>query len=99
MAKPMLAFTAPVLSTKLSAALGQRSHVQQVYLTGIFPSRTAYIRAIRETLAGIVEPPLRDRVDDGCDSDEPEGTFYVTAKDVVTVGGARVELVELLAKL
>lgn len=99
MAKQAYAFTAPVLSTKLSGALGQRPHVQQVYLTGIFTSRTAFLKAIREDLGGVVEAPLRDRISDPIASDEPVGTFYVVPKDVITVGGDRVELADLLAKL
>lgn len=97
-------FSAPVLSNKLSKALGQRSHVQQVYLMGVFPSRTAYLRAIKNDLLHVLDAvPSPDRVSDrdltpDHENDEP-GSFFVEPKDSVTVGPGQIPLPALIARL
>jgi len=97
---PKLAtYSTPILSNKLSAALGQRRHVQQVYLSGTFPSRAAFVRAAKEQLAGVLEEGLPTSRIASTDArgDEAAATLFITPKDTVTVGTERVRASDLLA--
>jgi len=93
-------YSTPILSRKLSAALGQRSHVQQVYLSGIFPSRAAFVRAARAELGRALEgalPASRIATIEVNDV-EPDAVadLFVTPKDVFTVGSDSRRLADLL---
>lgn len=100
---PKLAtYSTPILSNALSRALGQRSHVQQVYLSGSFPSRAAFVRAAKDQLGPLLEGsmPISRIADSGPAAEGVEAEMLlVTPKDTFTVGSDSVRLDVLAARV